>query len=78
MSAKIVIHPAGGLPPARTLITNFVLSLFSGLDMLYMHMIYPLAAAFLCCTLGTFWPVLNGTWPYIYIYTYIYFYYMNM
>ena len=34
MSTKFVIHPAGGLPSARTLITNFVLLLFSGLDML--------------------------------------------
>ena len=40
MSTKFVIHPAGGLPPARTLITNFVLSLFSGLDMLYIYIIY--------------------------------------
>ena len=40
MSTKLVIHPAGGLPPARTLITNFVLSLFLGLDMLYIGDIY--------------------------------------
>ena len=33
--------PAGGLPPAQTLITNFVLSLSSGLDMLYIYIIYP-------------------------------------
>ena len=40
MSTKLVIHPAGGLPPARTLITNFVQSLFSGLDMSYIYLIY--------------------------------------
>ena len=39
MSTRIVILPAGGLPSARTLITNFVLSLFSGLDMLYIYVI---------------------------------------
>ena len=37
MGTKLVIHPC---PPARTLITNFVLSLFSGLDMLYIYIIY--------------------------------------
>ena len=40
MSTKLVIHPARGLPPARTLITNFVLSLFSGVGMLYIYIIY--------------------------------------
>ena len=40
MSTKLVILLAGGLPLARTLITNFVLSLFSGLDMLYIYIIY--------------------------------------
>ena len=56
MSTKLVIHPAGGLPPARTLITNFVLSLFTGLDMLYIYIfIY-----------------LYMTYIYIYIYIYIY------
>ena len=39
MSTKFVILAAGGLPPARTLITNFVLSLFSGLDMIYIYII---------------------------------------
>ena len=39
MSTKLVILPAGGLPPARTLITNFVLSLLSGLDVLYIYII---------------------------------------
>ena len=45
MIAKFVIHPAGGMPPARTLITNFVLSLFSGRDMLYVYMIASEASA---------------------------------
>ena len=41
MSTRLVIIlPAGGLPPARTLITDFVLSLFSGLDMLYIDIIF--------------------------------------
>ena len=40
MSTKLVIRPEGGLPPAKTLITNFVLSSFSGLDMIYIYMIY--------------------------------------
>ena len=40
MSTKFVMLLAGGLPPARTLITNFVLSLFAGLDMLYIYIIY--------------------------------------
>ena len=40
MSTKFVIHPALGLPPARTLITNFVLSSFSGLDMLCIYVIF--------------------------------------
>ena len=40
MGTKFVIHLAAGLPPARTLITNFVLSLFSGLDMLYIYILF--------------------------------------
>ena len=74
MSTQIVIPPAGGLPPAQTLITNFVLSMFSGLAMLCIHIIYPVAATILCCTLRTVCPVLDGTWPYIHIYMYIYIY----
>ena len=35
MSTKLV-----GLPPARTLITHFVLSLFSGLDILYLYNLF--------------------------------------
>ena len=41
MTTELVFLPAGGLSPARTLITNFVLSLFSGLDMLYIYSIAP-------------------------------------
>ena len=39
MSTKLVIHPAVRFPPSRTLITNFVLSLFPGLDVLYIYVI---------------------------------------
>ena len=40
MSTKWVILPARGLPAAWTLITNFVLSLFWVLDMLYILIMY--------------------------------------
>ena len=36
---KIGDPPCKGLAPARTLITSFVPSLFSGLDMLYVYII---------------------------------------
>ena len=59
MSRKLLILPAGGLPPARTLITNFVLSLFSGLDMFYLY---------ICVYIRIY------IYTYIYTYTYIYIY----
>ena len=37
---KIGDPPCKGLAPCTALITNFVLSLFSGLDMLYVYIIY--------------------------------------
>ena len=70
MGTKFVIHPAGALPPARTLITNSVLSLFSGLDILYIYIIYGRVVGEV-----SRWMVLkilnhgsNETLPYIYIY----------
>ena len=48
MNTKLMILPAGGLPPARTLITIFVLSLFSGLDVLHIIYTYWIAG----CTSG--------------------------
>ena len=56
MGTKFVIHPARGLPPARTPITNFVLSLFSGLDMLYIYIIciYIYMSIGVCISIGCY------------------------
>ena len=51
---KFVIHPAGGLPPARTLITNFVL---------YICMI------FIYIYIDIYIYVCIHTYIYVYIYT---------
>ena len=49
MSTKFVILPAGGLPPARTLITIFVLSLFSGLRyVICLYHIYTYIYIYIC------------------------------
>ena len=64
MGTNFVIHPAGGLPPARTLITNFVLSLCSGLDMLYMYVQYIYIYIYVYIYIYTL--------RFIYIYIYIY------
>ena len=51
---ELVILPAGGLPPARTLITNFALSLFSVLDMLYIYILYIYIYIYICLYICTY------------------------
>ena len=48
MSTKSVSPLAGGLPLARTLIANFVLSLFTVLDLLYIYIFIIYIYIYIC------------------------------